>query len=122
MKRIEALVFRVGEKSVIEQIGSSLEAMQKIVGGYIQALPLGSGLVLICNEEGRLKGLPVNRHFIARAPEAPANVAFFVKMHPGLCDPGELGEHVIHGTFFIVRQGNENFASLKPNDADCFVD
>jgi hypothetical protein len=41
---------------------STLERMQKLVGGYIEFVyPLGgSPAVLICNEEGLLMGLPIN--------------------------------------------------------------
>jgi len=38
----------------------SLEEMQKIVGGYIEIIQLGNGMVMIMNEEGKLDGLPVN--------------------------------------------------------------
>lgn len=39
---------------------NELEALQKQVGGYIEAVPIGTGLVAVCNEEGRLKGLEHN--------------------------------------------------------------
>ena len=39
----------------------SLEEMQKIVGGYIQIVPLSkSNKILILDEEGKLKGYPIN--------------------------------------------------------------
>lgn len=39
---------------------NKLEAFQKAVGGYIETVTVATDLVLICNEEGRLKGLPWN--------------------------------------------------------------
>ena len=40
-------------------IPDTLEAMQEIVGGYIQAVyPFEEPVALICNEEGKLNGLP----------------------------------------------------------------
>lgn len=43
-------------------IPDTLEAMQKVVGGYIQAVyPFEEPVALICNEEGKLNGLPLNR-------------------------------------------------------------
>ena len=40
----------------------SLEAMQKAVGGSIQILyPFEEPVALVCNEEGKLLGLPANR-------------------------------------------------------------
>lgn len=41
---------------------NSLDEMQKIVGGLIQAVyPFDSPAALICNDEGKLLGLPLNR-------------------------------------------------------------
>ena len=43
-------------------IPDTLEAMQKVVGGYIQAVyPFEEPIALICNEEGKLLNLPLNR-------------------------------------------------------------
>lgn len=38
-----------------------LEDMQEFVGGYVEGLRLKNGHTLYVNEEGRLKGLPVNK-------------------------------------------------------------
>lgn len=38
----------------------SLEELQKIVGGYIEVLRLGSEQIMVLNEEGKLYGLGVN--------------------------------------------------------------
>ena len=39
----------------------SLEEAQKMVGGYVQVVPLGDGNILVVNEDGKPMGLPVNR-------------------------------------------------------------
>lgn len=39
---------------------NTLEAFQKAVGGWIETVTIADDLVVICNEEGRLRGLPVN--------------------------------------------------------------
>ncbi len=45
-----------------KEIDASLEAMQQIVGGLIQAIyPFEESIALICNEEDKLTGLPPNR-------------------------------------------------------------
>lgn len=44
----------------IKNIENTLEALQHEVGGYIETITLASDLVLICDEEGRLKGKKVN--------------------------------------------------------------
>ena len=43
------------------QIENRLEAFQKSVGGYIECAGLKDGAVLICDDEGKLKGLRPNR-------------------------------------------------------------
>lgn len=45
---------------VMAEIPNELEALQKEVGGYIEAVTLTSDLAVICNEEGRLEGLRDN--------------------------------------------------------------
>lgn len=39
---------------------NTLEAFQKAVDGYIEAVTVTEDVVIICNEEGRLRGLPFN--------------------------------------------------------------
>lgn len=39
---------------------NSLEQMQKIVGGYIEVIPIAGGKTLVVNEEGLLQQLPIN--------------------------------------------------------------
>lgn len=38
----------------------SLEFMQSVVGGYIEIAHIGNDMLLVCNEEGKLIGLPFN--------------------------------------------------------------
>ena len=50
------------KKPVVREIDAGLEAMQKIVGGSIEAVyPFEEPVALICNDEGKLLGLPLNR-------------------------------------------------------------
>ena len=39
---------------------NALASMQELVGGYIEAVYLRGGMVIICNEEGKLRGLEPN--------------------------------------------------------------
>ena len=41
-------------------IDNTLKALQQEVGGYIEVITLPYGAALICNEEGRILGLPDN--------------------------------------------------------------
>ena len=58
--KIQVLVVRVGEPAVVEELPRSLEAMQGLVGGYIESVALGDGIYMTCNEEGKLQGLAPN--------------------------------------------------------------
>ena len=43
-------------------IDDSLEAMQEVVGGDIEEyMPFDDDVAIICNEEGKMRGLPLNR-------------------------------------------------------------
>lgn len=41
-------------------ISNSLENLQRYVGGYIETVGLFKDACIVCNEEGRLRGLPYN--------------------------------------------------------------
>ena len=76
------------------EIGDSLEAMQAVVGGHIQAVyPFEESVALVSNDEGKLLGLPLNR--VLRL------------------DIGEIYD-VIAGTFFLCAAppDSDRFASL----------
>ena len=44
----------------IVEVENTLEALQREVEGYIEAVTLPYGAAIICNEEGRILGLPDN--------------------------------------------------------------
>ena len=43
------------------EMPNELEAMQAIVGGYIEVYPLAEDVAIVCNEEGKMMGLELNR-------------------------------------------------------------
>lgn len=56
------LLVEPGKPPRTMEIGDALEAMQTVVGGSIQAVyPFKEAVALICNDEGKLLGLPLNR-------------------------------------------------------------
>lgn len=70
---VRVLVVPVGRPPEVHEIPNTLEAAQSIVGGYIEAVSVGddSGVMGLCNENGRSMGLPRNRivlgdFFVAR--------------------------------------------------------
>jgi len=46
-----------GEEATIP---NTLKALREAVGGYIEMVTLDNGVVLICNEEGKLRDMPYN--------------------------------------------------------------
>lgn len=91
---MKVLVVEVGCQSMVKEIDGSLKTMQEIVGGYIQAIyPWMEEVALVCNEEGKINGLALNR--------------------PLLDDRGQLVD-IIAGTFFICSapMDSESFQSL----------
>lgn len=59
---IKVIVIEAGETAikVIEKFDHSLENMQKLVGGWLEAVRVTDSITLWMNEEGKLQGLPPN--------------------------------------------------------------
>ena len=94
-KTINVLVIEPGKVPYEKQIPDTLEAKQQIVGGYIEALyPYDDMVALVCNEEGKLTGQPLNR---------------------ALLDENKKLYDIIAGTFFICGLSEDDFASLPPD-------
>lgn len=61
MEKIRAIVKRPDEEiGHVTNISPTLQNLQNIVGGRIEAVTIAPGVVVICNEEGRIMGLPYN--------------------------------------------------------------
>ena len=59
---MQVVVVEPKKKPMVRDIDVGLESMQKIVGGPIEAVyPFDEPVALICNEEGKLLNLPLNR-------------------------------------------------------------
>ena len=57
---MKAIRKKPGAQPEIIEVDNTLAALQTEVGGYIEVITLPYGAALICNEEGRLRGLPYN--------------------------------------------------------------
>ncbi len=91
-KTIRVLVVEPGKHPYLKEAENTLTALQKEVGGYIQAVyPFDDPVGLICNEEGKLMNLPLNRA---------------LRM-----EDGEVYD-IIAGTFLVAGLGEEDFESL----------
>lgn len=61
MNKIRAIVKRPDEDiGHVTNISSTLKNLQNIVGGNIETVSIRPGVVVICNEEGRITGLDPN--------------------------------------------------------------
>ena len=58
--KIRVLAKRTDSGWYVTNVSNSLENLQRFVGGYIETVTIARDLVIICNEEGRIKGLPYN--------------------------------------------------------------
>ena len=75
------------------EIESGLESLQSVVGGNIEAIyPYEDEVAIICNEEGKINGLPLNRSIVMN---------------------GETVD-IIAGTFLVAGLTESNFGSLSP--------
>ena len=61
-EKMTVLCVKPGKKPACIEIEAGLDALQRAVGGYIEAVyPHEDPVALIVNEEGKLNGLPLNR-------------------------------------------------------------
>lgn len=91
-EQIRILLIEPESPPHLVQIENTLQNLQKLVEGYIEVLyPYSEPIALICNEEGKVNGLPLNR--------AVRN-----------CD-GEMLD-IIAGNFLIVGIDDCDFCSL----------
>ena len=94
--KIRVIVCRVDERAEVIEIEDKLEAMQEVVSGLIQEyMPWEDEVAIICNEEGKMLGLPLNRGIRS--------------------DEGQL-QDIIAGDFFICYAPieSERFLSMPP--------
>lgn len=61
MNKIRILVIEPNKEPYQLKVEHTLENLQKIVGGLIEFVELEHNVDLICNEEGKINKLPMNR-------------------------------------------------------------
>ena len=101
---MQVVIVEPQQKPTVQEIGDSLESMQKIVGGSIQAVyPFDEPVALICNEEGKLLNLPLNR---------------------SLRDDGGNVYDIISGPFLICATppDSNNFAGLTDQQVKTYLE
>ena len=104
-QKLRVVIVEPQKEARVEVIENTLESLQRIVGGYIEAFyPFDEEVAVICNEEGRLLKLPPNRVIYN---------AFTGTVYD-----------IIVGTFFIVgaRADEDNFTSLTDEECKKFME
>ena len=101
-EKMTVLVVEPMKEPYVKEIDPGLHALQAEVGGDIgAAYPFSDPVALVCNDEGKLIGLDLNR---------------------GLRDEnGEIYD-IMAGTFLVVGLGEEDFASLSPELAQKYTE
>lgn len=98
MEMMKVLIVEPEKAPREAEIENSLESLQSVVGGYIEATyPFDDRVAIICNEEGKLQGMPLNR---------------------ALRDESGTMYDIVAGTFIVCGLGEEDFSSLPPEMMD----
>ena len=93
-EKLDVLLVQPGAYPQKVSIGTDLKDLQDAVGGTITATyPFTDPVAIVCNDEGKLLGLPMNR---------------------ALRDEHGQTYDVVAGNFLVVGLGEEDFASLSP--------
>ena len=100
IETMKVLVVEPEKEPYVKEISSGLSSLQKEVGGFIEAVyPFEDPVAIICNEEGKLEGLPLNR---------------------ALRDEDGHVYDIIAGTFLIAGLSDDNFCSLDDTQIEKF--
>ena len=94
---MRVIVVEPWKKPYLKEIDGSLESMQAIVGGHIEAVyPFRHSVAVVCDEDGLLKGYQPNRMITE-------NLTIF-------------------GTFFLCGLGEEDFTDMPRHLVDRYLD
>ena len=93
---LKVLIIEPMKKPREAMIPNTLEAMQNIVGGYIEVMSIRrDGTVIVCNEEGKITGLPMNRALWTNGQDNTRKIS-----------------DIICGTFIVCGVKDDEFVSL----------
>ena len=90
---ITVILCEPGKEARVTTIPNSLGSLQQTVRGYIEAIyPFEDPVAIICNEEGKLNGMELNRALRD--------------------DSGQIYD-ILAGQFILIGLGDDDFASLS---------
>ena len=97
---MKVLMVEPGKTAYELEIGDSLKDIQQAVDGNIEVVyPYDEPVAIVCNEEGKNKGFPLNRALYN--------------------EQGEIYD-IVAGKFFVCGLSEENFASLSQEHMEQF--
>ena len=100
-EKITVLVVSVGKYPKVVDIPNTYEGMKKLVGGGLdEYMPFDENIALVCNREGKMNNLPMNR-------------AVYFENSDKISD-------IIHGDFFLANSNvdAEKYESLSPEQIE----
>lgn len=101
-QKINVLIVEPDKAPYMKEIGSELESLQKIVQGHIEVTyPFEDEVGIICNEEGKINRLPLNRAIYGENKQ--------------MLD-------IIAGTFIVAGLTEDSFGSLSSELAEKYSD
>ena len=107
MKTIKVVMCKPEKKAYITEISTSLESMQKTVGGLIEFYYLADDIFIVCNDSAKIEHLPASR--VIRD------------------STGKIIE-IINGNFFIAKEdlsddeNSDGFLSLSDEEASYYLE
>jgi hypothetical protein len=98
---MKAIIVEPDARPRVADIQSDLESLQEIVAGNIQVVyPFDDAAGIICNEEGKLLGLPLNRALRD--------------------DCGEIYD-ILSGTFIVTGLSEDDFCDLTDEQVETYM-
>lgn len=102
MEKIKVILLEPMKKAEVIEIDNTLESLQKIVQGLIEpAYFFEEPVCLICNEEGKINNMPLNR---------------------AVCDNNNNIIDIIAGPAIICDASGEDFASLNDKQLSYYLE
>ena len=91
-----------GKKPEVKEIENELEQLQAAVGGYIECIyPFEDQVGIICNEEGKINGMELNRALYS--------------------DKGQIYD-IVAGPMLVVGLSDEDFRDLTDEEVEKYTE
>ena len=83
---IKVVVKEPGHRPEPREIPNTLEELRGFVGGHIEIYDLAADLAIICNEDGKNLGLPLNCHIAGETFVGPIMLVGIDRFGEDFCD------------------------------------